>query len=131
LTTFYLNTARLADQYDATIAAHPPLGSRIASLRDNHDAHLRALARELAIPRNGSAAPASAGPTEIDSVSPRAPGAPPEVPTQSSAALNALLSAEKAAATDAMEACLAAPNWRAPLLGAIAACRATHVEVLT
>ena len=47
------------------------------------------------------------------------------------AAVVALRAAEQAGQADASTACLAATAEHAALLGSIAACRATHVEVLT
>jgi hypothetical protein len=81
----------------------------------------------------GAAALATDMALPTSSVSPQAPpsasaaGVPPQPP----AALAALLTAEKAGVKAASDACLAAPGWRAPLLGSIAACRASHLDLLT
>jgi hypothetical protein len=111
-------TLRLAGLYEATIAAQPTLASRLGPLYDDHRAHAAALARELALPADSNA-PTPGGRADTDSS-----GGPAD-------ALAALLAAEKAAVTEATDACLAAPDWRVPLLGSIAACRASHVEALT
>ena len=46
-------------------------------------------------------------------------------------AVTALKAAEQSGQTEAVTACLVASAQYAPLLGSIAACRATHVEVLS
>ncbi len=96
------------------IAAQPGLAARLTSLRDNHRAHATALARLLILP--------SAGPTPPPSA---------DVPAEGNAVFAALLAAEKTAAKEAADAALTAPGWIAGLIGSIAACRATHVEVLS
>lgn len=108
-------TAGLAESYDATIARHPDLGSRLGPLRDAHRAHLEALDRQLVDPP----APATNQATSAG------------VPDDPATAVSALLAAEKKAASAAATACLAAPGYRAALLGSIAAARASHVEVLS
>jgi hypothetical protein len=110
---FLTATGALADRYDATIAAVPALSSRLIPVRDAHRAHVKALAAALPAPTPGPATPAS------------------QVPTDSTAALAALVTAEKAGRDDAVTACLAAEPRLAPLVGSIAAARATHLEVLT
>ncbi len=57
-------------------------------------------------------------------------GATASAPDDQGAALTALRTAEQAGQADASTACLAAAAGYAALLGSIAACRATHVEVL-
>jgi hypothetical protein len=115
LAGFYAATAGLVRRYEATVAAHATLAARLKPVLDNHRTHLAALAVDMALP-SASAAPA--------------PSAAASVPPQPPAALSALLAAEKAAVTAATDACLAAPGWRAPLLGSIAACRSSHLELL-
>jgi hypothetical protein len=115
LTPFYLATLALAAGYDGVIAALPELGDRLTPLRDDHRAHAAALAKELAI--------ASPDPSPPAASIAATPGDP-------DAALAELASAEKAALKEASAACLAAPGWRATLLGSIAACRAAHLEAL-
>ncbi|WP_432836235.1 hypothetical protein [Dactylosporangium sp. CA-092794] len=53
------------------------------------------------------------------------------VPGDQGAAVSELVALEKQGRQDAEAACLAAPSYRAALLGSIAACRAGHQEVLT
>jgi hypothetical protein len=90
------------------INAAPSLSARLTPLRDDHRAHVRALAREIGIP--------------APSPSPSAPADP--------ATVQALLAAEKDAQKDAQKACLEGPSYRAALLGSIAASRASHQVAL-
>jgi hypothetical protein len=106
LLPFLSATVALADQYDAAIDAQPSLSARLTPLRDDHRAHVRALAREIGIP------------------------APSPSPSASAAPVQDLLAAEKDAQKDAEKACLEGPSYRAALLGSIAACRASHQEAL-
>jgi hypothetical protein len=106
-------TIALADRYDATIAAQPTLATRLTPLRDAHRTHATELARLIGKPLpSASAATPSPGPSEAAAV------------------VAALRTAEQQAQKAAADACLAAPAKRAPVLGSIAAGRATHVEVL-
>jgi hypothetical protein len=111
LAPFHAATVRLAERYDAVTATDDTLAQRLKFLRDNHRAHAEALARVLILP--------SGTPSEVASAS-----ASPDT-------LEGLLAAEKAAAKEALDASLTAPPWIAGLIGSIAACRATHVEVLS
>jgi len=106
----------LADRYAAAIAAAPDLATRLQPLRDAHLAHVAELTKVIGTP------PPSPSPS-----------APPSAaaPTDPAALLASLRADEEAGRRDAETACLAAPGHRAALLGSIAACRATHVEVLT
>jgi len=113
LLDFLAATSALADRYDATISEIPALIGALTPIRDAHRAHVRALSDAL-----GTTAP---------------PSGPPATrpPSDGPAATAALASAEKSARDDAVSACLAAAPRYAPLLGSIAAARATHLEVLT
>ena len=108
LLPFLTATVALADQYDATIAAEPSLSAQLTPLRDDHRAHVRALAREMGTPAPSPSTSASAA----------------------ASTPQALLAAEKDAQKDAEKACLEGPSYRAALLGSIAACRASHQEAL-
>ncbi|MFC7479467.1 hypothetical protein ACFQX7_04590 [Luedemannella flava] len=104
-------TADLAGRYDAVIAAYPALADRLTPLRDAHRAHLTALASAL-----GQQPPAATA---------------QEAPAGGQGgALTSLAAAEKSGRADAVAACLAAPPRLAPLLGSIAAARASHQEAL-
>jgi hypothetical protein len=110
----------LVGRYDATIAAQPNLSGRLAPLRADHATHVEAL----------NAAMGRATPSAIPSAG--ASGSPgPAVPTDTKAAVAALRAAEKTAQGDAAKTCISVPAQYAELLGSIAACRATHLEVLT
>lgn len=111
LTDVIKGTAALADTYDAAITAYPALATRLTPLRDAHRAHVAALASML----GQDPPPAATQP---------APG------TSQGSALSALAAAEKAGRAAAVAACLAAPARLAPLLGSIAAARASHQEAL-
>jgi hypothetical protein len=107
LLAFLATTVALAGTYDAAIDALPALSARLTALRDDHRAHVLALAKEIGI----------AGPSAAPS--------PAASPTPES-----LVAAERAAQQEAEKACLEGPSYRAALLGSIAACRASHLEVL-
>jgi len=130
----------LVTRYEAVIARLPQLAGRLAPLRDAHLVHVSELAALIgrpppvtgaaanpatagsAPPNPATAAPATANPTTANP----AAADPATVP----GAVAELRGAELAAQRAAAEACLAAPARRAGLLGTIAACRATHAEVL-
>jgi hypothetical protein len=118
---FYRDTAALLARCEATIAAHPELADRLTPQRDDHRAHLAALAREIG---PGLDRP-SANPSANTSTGSDA------VPVGDDASLEALIAAEKTGAASARAACLAGPSYRAVLLGSIAAARASHAEVLS
>jgi hypothetical protein len=108
-------TLALIDRYLAMIAAQATLADRLHPLLADHEADADALRRAMGRP----------SPSATASVQPSASAAADPV-----AALSDLRGAEQAAQADAVAACLAAPAGYAGLLGSIAACRATHVEVL-
>lgn len=113
-------TLALLNAYDATVAAQPDLSGRLAPLRAEHATHIGALNAAM-----GRATPSTAP-------SAGASGSPgPAVPAGAKAAVAALRAAEKTAQADAAKTCLSVPAQYAELLGSIAACRATHLEVLT
>ena len=107
-------TIALADRYDATIAALPELTTRLTPVRDAHRTHATELARMIGKPLPSSS-----------------PAATSSAPADAPAAVAALRTAEQQAQRAAADACLAASAKRAPVLGSIAASRATHVEVLS
>jgi hypothetical protein len=112
LAPFLTATAALADKYDAALAAAGGLPPTVTQVRDVHRAHVRALADTLRV-ATPKPAPSSA-----------------KMPTTAVEALAALVSAEKSAHDEAAAACLAGTGRVAPLLGSIAAARASHLEVL-
>jgi hypothetical protein len=108
-------TLALIDRYQATIAAQATLADRLRPLLTDHEADADALRHAMGRP--SPSATASAQPSGTAAADPVA-------------ALADLRGAEQAAQTGAVTACLAAPAGYAGLLGSIAACRATHLEVL-
>jgi hypothetical protein len=128
LAPFYRDTAALMATYDAVIAAQPALAQRLGPMRDAHRAHLAALARELG-PAVPTTAGASAPPAGAGASAPPA-GAGASAPPAGADAFDTLHRAEQEGAAAATQACLAAPTYRAALLGSIAACRAGHVRML-
>lgn len=111
---FIADTLALADRYGATIAAVPDLAAMLTPIRDAHLAHAEALA--------------SATGVELSAV--KDPGENGSVPSAPQQALRALATAETEARDAAVAECLTAASWVAPLLGAIAAARSCHVEVM-
>ena len=118
LTPVVAGTLALIGRYQGTIAAYDDLGTRLQPLLKEHQVHLDALRRAMGTPISSASATASAS-------------APPSVAPDQAGALAALHAAEQAGQAEAAAACLAAAPDYAALLGSIAACRATHVEVLT
>ncbi|MBG6138157.1 hypothetical protein [Longispora fulva] len=104
-------TVRLAEVYEAAFGAAPDLAGKYGALRDNHWAHAEALAAAIRKPAPSRTPSATAAPDALGRAG--------------------LLEEEKKAATAAHEAALTIPGAYAALLGSIAACRATHVEVLS
>jgi hypothetical protein len=135
-------TIALVDRYDATIKAIPSLADRLTPLRDDHKAHVVALAREIGLDEQAPLAGVTIPPAPTPSFSglpSTGPSSPlPATPSSSAftppsspgEALGVLAGDEKSAQTAAEAACLVAPSYRAALLGSIAACRASHREVL-
>jgi hypothetical protein len=109
---FLAATVALGDRYDMAIAAVPALSTGLGPVRDAHRAHAAALADAIGV--------------SVPTASP--PPAP--VPAQRAGAIAALVAAERAARDAAVGACVEATPRLAPLLGSIAAARASHLEVL-
>jgi hypothetical protein len=110
-------TLTLVGRYQTTISTYADLGERLGPLLENHRAHVDALRRAMGTPN----------PTGSPTVS---ASAAVSVAADPAAALAELRTAEQTGQTEASTACLAAAAEHAALLGSIAACRATHVEVL-
>jgi hypothetical protein len=138
----YSETLALITLYDQTTVANPALGMLTGPLREDHRQHAIALAAQMSIvapavsasPGNigrpttapapsggGSTGTGSTGTGSTDTASPD-----PNV----AAARMTLSDAETTAQANAVAACLAAPAARSAVLASIAACRATHVDVL-
>lgn len=104
----------LLASYDTTIAAFPTLATRLRVLRDQHQAHLTAVAQDLDL-----AAPASVS-----------PGTQPA--GGQSAAIRALRRLEAGAARQRIESCTAAEAPElAELLARIGASESGHVAALS
>ena len=117
LTTQLAAALALVSTYDRTIARQSGLATRLAPLRAEHWTHVTAISSAMGEP----------APSAAPSPDPNAA----EVPADADAALAGLRDAEKSAQSDAAAACIAAPATYTELLGSIAACRATHIEVLS
>ena len=116
-------TQALADQYSAAITAAPDLAERLTPLRDAHLSHVTELTKIIGTPPPSAPASPAAGSSGAGSPGQGSPADP-------AAIIAALRTAEEAGQRDAVAACLAAPGPRAALVGSIAACRSTHLEVL-
>jgi hypothetical protein len=116
LTPLYDSAVALADGYQRTVVSFPGLTDRLTPIAQAHLAHADALRQLL----NPLPVPAASG-----------SGAPNSTPAgDENAALEGHRKGEEQAAKDASTACRQAPADRAPLIGSIAAARATHAEAL-
>ncbi|MFI7518306.1 hypothetical protein [Micromonospora globbae] len=103
----------LATAYQDAATAHPDLAARLTPIAEAHRAHAGELARLIGItPPSSTPAPSGAPSTDPD------------------ATLADLRQRERAGRDAAVAACASAPAERAPLVGSIAAARATHLEAL-
>jgi hypothetical protein len=102
----------LASRYDEAIARTPDQADKLTAIRDAHREHAAAIGRSL----DASVAPA--------------PAPTPSASGSGSGLVRALQSAERAAAERATTACMSVASYYAPLIGAIAAARASHAEAL-
>jgi hypothetical protein len=103
----------LAATFDAAALAQPSLAKRLTPLAADHRAHVAALAQVI------GTTPPSAGPSSA-----------PASASDATALVKQLRSAVQTASKNAAAACGTAAADRAALVGSIAACRATHAEVL-
>jgi hypothetical protein len=102
----------LASRYEEAIARTPDQADKLTAIRDAHREHAAAIGRSL---------DASVAPAPAPSASASGGG---------SGLVKALQSAERAAAERATTACMSVASYYAPLIGAIAAARASHAEAL-
>lgn len=105
----------LEARHRAAATAAPDLADRLTAIADAHRAHAEELRKVIGRPAP-SGSPAAA---------------PTPAATDPDGLLAELRQAEQQGRGNAARACAGAPAERAPLLGSIAAARATHVEVLT
>jgi hypothetical protein len=117
LTPIVTGTVALIERYRATIATYGDANGRLGPLLVDHQEHLTALHTAAGTPSPAQSS-ASASPSVVVAGDP-------------TNALAELRGAEQSGQADATAACLAAAPEHAALLGSIAACRATHVEVLS
>ncbi|MFJ5220089.1 hypothetical protein ACIP98_36035 [Streptomyces sp. NPDC088354] len=108
------DSGALLARYDATIAAHPRLATRLRPLRAEVARHVAAFGP----------------PTRRGPVASPAPSPSVSVPPHEGAALAALAGAERALAGERAGALLDAPPELARLLASVAACGAGHVLLL-
>jgi hypothetical protein len=113
LLPFLADTTALLARYNLALVQAPPLATVITNVRDAHREHAVALAKAINGPTPGASATASGGPAG-----------------DRGTVLAALVEAETKARDAAIEACLNTTPRLAPLLGSIAAARATHLEIL-
>lgn len=128
------DSTTLLARYDATLAAHPGLESRLRPLRSEVARHAEAFGDERAAPSPGGGA--SDGPAEdagapASGSSPRGarPSGPP-IPEDERAARSALADAERRLADSRTKALIAAPPELARLLASVAAAGAVHAYLL-
>ncbi|WP_438291374.1 hypothetical protein [Streptomyces sp. HUAS TT7] len=111
----------LVTQYDAVLAMHPTLRTRLAPLRDQAAQHTTALA------------PASAttpSPSPSATASPAAPAGVSTVASDADEALKALAEAERRTSDAQLAALATAPPELARLLASVAASNAGHAFLL-
>jgi hypothetical protein len=112
LLPFLADTTALLARYNLALVQVPALATVITNVRDAHHEHAVALAKAINGPTPGASATASGPAGDRGTV------------------LAALVEAETKARDAAIEACLNTTPRLAPLLGSIAAARATHLEIL-
>ncbi|KAA6219941.1 hypothetical protein [Streptomyces filamentosus] len=116
----------LLERYDAALAAHPALRTRVAPLRAAAAAHVRALSEGDRPAPSPSAASGTAAPAAST-----APAAPRPAPADPAAALRELAAAARTASGAHTAELLAAPPEYARLLASVAAAGAAHAYLLT
>ncbi|WP_221354041.1 hypothetical protein [Streptomyces beigongshangae] len=139
------DSERLAERYEAVLAAHPALGDRLSPLLAEVVRHAEAFRGGGPAPDSASATPAAdaADPSEGSSAepsasaspssSPKTPEAPevPEVPATRKEALSALAAAERELTDRRTKALADVPGELARLLASVAAAGAGHAFLLT
>ncbi|WP_406725236.1 hypothetical protein WJ438_12015 [Streptomyces sp. GD-15H] len=122
------DSRKLAERYDAVIAAHAGLAPRLRPLREEVVRHAEALG-STATP-TASASPGSQG-SPSPSGAQRSASPTASVPATEKDALAGLAAAEREIADRRLEALLDAPAELARLLASVAAAGAAHVYLLT
>jgi hypothetical protein len=126
---------RLLAAYDAALLLAPELTDRLAPLRDDHAAHLRALDRPQATGEPGPAADpsASAGPGSAagqPTPPPAAPAPAPALPQEPAALLAALADLERRAGLAHGGAAVLGGRGVGAVLACLAASEASHAVAL-
>jgi hypothetical protein len=116
------DSARLAERYDAVLAAHPALTERLAPLRAEVVRHRKAF-------EEGTAPSSSPSPSLSPSAS--ASASTPPVPADEKTALAELAAAERTLADRRAKALMDVPGELARLLASVAAAGAAHAYLLT
>ncbi|MEV5338105.1 hypothetical protein AB0K93_06395 [Streptomyces sp. NPDC052676] len=114
------DSARLAERYDAVLAAHPALVERLAPLRAEVVRHRKAFEEGTAPSPSPSLSP-----------SPSASASTPPVPADEKTALAELAAAERTLADRRAKALMDVPGELARLLASVAAAGAAHAYLLT
>ncbi|MGW7492307.1 hypothetical protein [Streptomyces sp. NPDC054786] len=129
------DSSTLLARYDATLAAHPALESRLSPLRSEVARHAEAFSKEQATPSPGDGAvdgPARDAGVPASGPSPHGSRRPsePRVPRDERTARAALADAERTLADVRTKALTAAPPELARLLASVAAAGAAHAYLL-
>ncbi|MEV5317786.1 hypothetical protein AB0K92_08975 [Streptomyces sp. NPDC052687] len=118
------DSERLAERYDAVLAAHPGLTETLAPLRAEVVRHRKAFEEGIAPSASPSAPSSSPSPSVSASASVSVPG-------DEKAALAELAAAERALADRRGKALMDVPGELARLLASVAAAGAAHAYLLT
>ncbi|MCX5393527.1 hypothetical protein [Streptomyces sp. NBC_00094] len=127
-----VSTARtLLERYDAALAAHPALTTRLTPLRRSVAAHAKALGEGGTTVGPATISPSSPSPSASASASVSPRPVPVPVAADPRAALKELAAAERTASDRHTDALLTAPPEYARLLASVAAAGAAHAYLLT
>jgi hypothetical protein len=124
------DSERLAERYDAVLAAHPGLTETLAPLRAEVVRHRKAFAEGTAPSASPSPASSSSSPSPSPSASASA-SASASVPGDEKSALAELAAAERTLADRRAKALMDVPGELARLLASVAAAGAAHAYLLT
>lgn len=127
------DSADLVARYDAVVAAHPPLGARLAPLRAEVARHATAFGGAHASPapsKTPSKTAATGSATGNGAGSTAKPRQASQVPASEKDALTMLASAERTLADRRVTQLLDAPGELARLLASVAAAGAAHAYLL-
>ncbi|MCX4236808.1 hypothetical protein ACH4Y0_29275 [Streptomyces sp. NPDC020707] len=126
------DSEQLAQRYEAVLAAHPALSTRLEPLLAEVVRHAGAFGgAKGADASKGASASASGDASPSPSRSSPAASASPEVPATEKAARSELAAAERALADRRMKALADVPGELARLLASVAAAGAAHAFLLT